>query len=589
LTGPPSGDGVPPIAKPAGLGAEVIPLRLSLAAIMALSLILRVIGLNWGLPGPGRSYPYHPDEPLLAIAALQIDFAALQLSPRFFSYGSLPIYLDRLAFDVAGRVGWAHSLATPGVKPAELVGDVIRVSRWVTVLMGVLTVWALGVLGARLYGQRTGLLAALLLALTPLHAAQGHYCTVDVPAALWTTFCLLLCAGVMRAPDRATLALAGLCAGLAASTRYNAGVVLAAPLVTLAATWRRPEWYASDRAAAAIYTPLAALGAFLLTTPGILIDSGRFWHDFLFELQHSETGHGLVFVNTPPAWIYHLTRSLPDGLGVPLTLAVIAGVVWAAVRHTKEDGLLLGFVLVFFLVIGGAQLKFARYLMPVLPALLLLAARLLVGGEGEVRGMNDRPDRAHALDSRGGAGVSAAVRLIAWAWIILAAGCYSVAMVKVFARPDPRDQAAGWVQQALRPGERVGLGGPPWFYTPPLVADLGCANVLKRICGGTPPAWIVAPGRDQEALPVETLAQARPKYVVVSEFEYFDPLRLRNELGRTDAMTLLIDTLHRRYRLVRTFRNRPSLGPIRWFTGGPPVHDLLYPMPDIRLYQRVGR
>src|SRR5262249_2777753 len=102
------------------------------------------------------------------------------------NYGSLPIYLDRLALDAAGRAGWLHSTASVGVAPGEMIGDVIRASRWVGLLMGLLTVWAAGILGTRLYGQRVGTFSALLLALAPLHLAQGHFGTVDVPAGLWT-------------------------------------------------------------------------------------------------------------------------------------------------------------------------------------------------------------------------------------------------------------------------------------------------------------------------------------------------------------------------------------------------------------------
>jgi 4-amino-4-deoxy-L-arabinose transferase-like glycosyltransferase len=172
-----------------------------------------------------------------------------------------------------------------------------------------LTVVAAAALGARLFGERTGALAALLLAAAPLHLAQGHYSTVDVPAALWTTLCLLLCAGALQAPARGALVAAGLCAGLAASTKYNAGLVLLAPLFTLAATWRREEWYASERAAALVFIPLAAAAAFLVTTPGLFIDTERFWAALRYELAHTGTGHGLVFINTTPAWLIHLSSS----------------------------------------------------------------------------------------------------------------------------------------------------------------------------------------------------------------------------------------------------------------------------------------
>lgn len=548
--------------------------------------MLRVLGLGWGLPGPTRAYPYHPDEPLLALAAFRVEFGTLHLSPQFFNYGSLPIYLDRLAYDGAARAGRVPPDDAAGVEPAERIGEMIRTGRWITVLMGVLTIWTTGLLGASLFGTRAGLLAALLLALAPLHLAQGHYATVDVPAGFWTTVCLLLSAGALQTPDRRALALAGLCAGLAASTRYNAGLVLAAPVYALAVTWRRAEWYASDRAAAVVYTPLAAVLAFLVTTPGIVIDSARFWGALQFEWQHSATGHGRVFMHTPPAWLFHLTRSLPDGLGIPLTLAVIAGVVWAAIRHTLEDGLLLIFVLLFFLLIGGAEIKFARYVVPILPALIVLAARLLAGERAPARAPAHQGDTGTVSVERQWTRYLAPARLMAAAGLILWTGCYGVAMAQVFARPDPRDRAAEWVRGSLRPGERVGLGGKPWFYTPPVAPHLGWTHVLLTVASYPLPGWIIAPSGKEEALPVQTLLSARPQYVIVSEFEYYDSLRLRAATGGADEMTALIDALQSHYRLARTFRNRPSLGPLRWFATEPPVHDLLYPMPDVQVYER---
>jgi hypothetical protein len=570
-----------------------------------LSLALRVAGLGWGLPGPGRNYPYHPDEPLLALAVLRVDFQAVQLNPHFFNYGSLCIYLDRLAVDGAARAGLINLRPQSRADVARLIGDVIAAGRWLTVLMGVLTVAATAALGARLFGAGTGALAALLLALAPLHLAHGHYNTVDVSSALWTTLCLLLCAGVLSQPNRGALAAAGACAGLAASTKYNAGIVFIAPLFTLAATWRRGEWYASDRAAAVIYTPLAAAAAFLITTPGIFLYPDQFWHDFLYEVHHTATGHGLVFVHTPPAWLYHLSQSLPDGLGLPLAIAVVAGVVWALLRHRPEDGLLLVFVLAYYVLIGGAVVKFSRYLLPILPALLVLAARLLTG-EGKLVGSNARGKAPagvssgphSASDSAPGDSLTAELassgrpvahqRALALLLVLLWTTASGIAMAAVFARPDPRDQAADWVVRNRRRGERVGLVSQPWFYTPPLSPSLGCTHALQRILGEPVPAWIVAPSRGQSTLSPAELARSQPAYIVTSEFEYIDPLRLRAEVGKTDGTTALFDAMRDRYQLIRTFRNRPTLGPLRWFEERPPVHDLLYPMPDVRIYRLRG-
>ncbi len=561
---------------------------------LLIGLALRVAGLGWGLPAAGRGYPYHPDEPVVALATLRIDFGALQLSPRMFNYGSLSLYLDRLAINLVAAMGGVDLAPTaPSPAAGRTVGAVIRIGRWLTVVMGVLTVAVVAGLGARLYGPAAGGLAALLLALAPLHLAHGHYNTVDVPATFWTTLCLLLCAGALRRPGRAALATAGACAGLAASTKYNAGLVVLAPLYVLAATWRRPTWCPLDRAAALVYTLLAAAAVFLLTTPGIFLDPVQFWHDFRFELWHSSTGHGLVFEHTSPAWLYHLTRSLPDGLGVPLALVAMAGVVCALFRHRVEEGLLLSFLLPYFMVIGSAEVKFSRYLLPILPPLLLLAARLLVStsaGRDDQHGDRETRRDGSLVDSTApashwGEAPAGIVRGVALAIVVVWTGVYGAAMAATFVRPDPRDQAATWVNEQRREGERVALGGDPWFYTPPLTASLGCTKYLAGVCGAPAPAWIVAPR--QGALSLTELDGSRAAFVVVSEFEFGDPLRLRAETGYTDGTTALLDHLAGRFVLARTFRNRPRLGPFGWFQRAAPVHDLLYPMPDVRVYHRI--
>ncbi len=94
--------------------------------------------------------------------------------------------------------------------------------------MGVGTVWAVYAIGRRLWGRRAGLLAALTLAIMPLHAQHSHFLTVDVPATFWGVLSLLwavrLATGDPK-PLRAAL-LAGVFAGLAAATKYNMALAI---------------------------------------------------------------------------------------------------------------------------------------------------------------------------------------------------------------------------------------------------------------------------------------------------------------------------------------------------------------------------
>jgi hypothetical protein len=63
---------------------------------------------------------------------------------------------------------------------------------------------------------------------------------------------------------------------------------------------------------------------------------------------------------------------------------------------------------------------------------------------------------------------------------------------------------------------------------------------------------------------------------------------LNGETGYHDPVTELLAALPRDYRLAKVCRNRPALGRLRWFQRRAPVHDLLYPMPDVRIYERTA-
>jgi hypothetical protein len=77
-------------------------------------------------------------------------------------------------------------------------------------------------------------------------------------------------------------------------------------------------------------------------------------------------------------WAYELVAALPYVLGVPVYLAALAGLVRAAMRRTLGDRLVLAMVVPYFVVVGGASVTFPRYLLVVVPGLVLLAARFAV-------------------------------------------------------------------------------------------------------------------------------------------------------------------------------------------------------------------
>jgi 4-amino-4-deoxy-L-arabinose transferase-like glycosyltransferase len=562
--------------------------------LFVIALAPRLIGLGWALPDASRYYSYHPDEAVLLWAIHQVRFRDLQLSPHFFNYGSLYLYLCRGALDLAATVGWVN---LPPARPAALpmgtwVGDFARmhvIGRLVAALLGALTAVVTYGLGRRLFGEGAGRIAGLFMALAPLHLVHSHFLAVDVPATFWVTAALWAAARAWEAPARPRWLLAGVLAGFAAGTKYNAGLVaLAAAAALVMAVRRAPAGRRRDAALdGGVYLFLGVVIGFLVATPGVLIDTVLFRYALAFERAHMAQGHDLVFVNTAPGWIYHVTESLGGGLGWPATLLCLAGFGWALYRRRGGDLLLLAYFVPYYLLIGSFQVKFARYVIPLLPVLAVWAGRLLSeAGPAWRSGIRTDPEdvQAHGRAARPRwrllAGVAGAAALVAMA-------LYAGALEALLVTPDTRTEAAAWVADR-RPGVTVGLLRPPWYYTPPLSPGIGCVKQMRNFCAPDLPAdrRVVAPPESASFLSLARLRAERPALVVVNEFEYSDPLRLARAGGPRTEMAELWGELRQNYTEVAVFRHRPRLGAMTWFARSAPPHDLLYIMPTTRVFER---
>jgi hypothetical protein len=140
-------------------------------------------------------------------------------------------------------------------------------------------------------------------------------------------------------------------------------------------------------------------------------------------------------------------RSLVIGLGWPMVLAVLAGLGLAVIR--RDGAMLLVAALPFSMiaVLGAQQMYFARFLLPTLPALVVVAAVVL--------------DRL--------AGLRPLAALIAG---LLVAGPTLVDAVRfdvLLTREDTRRQAADWIDRQLPPGSAVASDAPP--LGPPLTGQ----------------------------------------------------------------------------------------------------------------------
>jgi 4-amino-4-deoxy-L-arabinose transferase-like glycosyltransferase len=572
-------------AKPKPLGRWI-----GLALLMLVAVGLRAWGLNWGLPSAARYYPYHPDETVLLNAVCSVNPLWGDFTPGFYNYGSLYILLTRIVFDFAAPIaGWG---SVPRQEPfSQWVGDfahLLVLGRWVTVALGAATVPVTFGLGRRLFGERAGWIAAVFSAIAPGLVVFGHYMTVDVPSAFFSSLALLAAAVALEKaraekirPAMIWIAAAGVAAGLAAGTKYNAGLALLPVLVPVWALWKSER--RGIAVAGLVLSGLAAGAAFLLSTPGVLLETPRFVHDFGVELSRNASGQGMIFQGTMPGALYHLWITLPISLEWPLYLLSLAGVVVSLRRRRPEDALLWLFILPTFLTLAGAERKFVRYAVPLIPPLCVLAARAVD------EGLQTRLSGAwKAAGGVAGLGAIAA----------------STACLGVLSGTDSRDLAADYLRSHAAAADVVALSSDPWpLWTPPVDPTAACKQ--GQYLGG-PPIWeenkahdapptpfqlsagfrVLAPRPNTGALAVPLLNQYRPRYVVMADYEWEDPERLRRAVPHFQSGLLDLKAALTDYHVAADFRPRPSLLGFTWWSRGIPPHDWRYYMPELRVYER---
>lgn len=539
--------------------------KCALPAIILLAVGLRVWGIGWGLPTAAHYFSYHPDENTILLSAMRVNLFAGQLDPNYYNYGSLFMFMVSIAAVLGSFFGL---IRLPSEDVFSKIGEFAKLymaGRMIAVVLGVLTVYLVYLLGKRAYGRKAGIMAALFMAAMPIHVMHSRFVTVDVPATFFIVLSLLFAIRILDGNRLRDYLLSGLFAGLAAGTKYNAGLVILSPIVAhLIAHRARPIL----RPVSPKLWVMLILGAagFLIGTPGAILNYTRFSRDFAFEVLHVRTGHGLVFAHTGSGFVYHVTHSLWPGMGLPLLALGGIGVLYALYRRKPADLTLMAFVVVYYLVIGMAHVRFARYTIPLLPVMAVIGARPV----------------ADLLNTRIRAiRYATAVILIS---IIAYTTFYSLALDRVMASPDTRDQAVRWIRGNIPAGSSIAFPTIPWFYTPPLDPYFGLPSPSERFNQASEVAdysLVVNADREWDA---DFLERESPSYVILSEFEYVDRRRIKDR-----AYESYSDVLKRDYHLVRRFSDSPSLFGLKAPFIPRLPHDMSYPSPTILIYgQRDG-
>lgn len=404
--------------------------------ILLVGLSLRVVRLDFGDALP---YLAHPDEPTQYDAAMRI-LRTGDLNPHFFAYPSLCLYasaavlgLGALAMRWAGEIA---GFADLGSIEVEQVGigivphpGLLLLGRFLSALMGTLGIALLMLLVRELCTSGWApLLAGLALALSPEHIRLSHYMTVDVTAASIALAALVACASALRTGSGRRLLWAAALAGLSASAKYNYGVAFAA----VALTGLLLDGGARQKIARIVRAGAIFAGAFLLTSPFVLLDYPAAWAAISSEMKHYAAGDiGVAGSSTLwyLSWLWH---------GDPAALLLgLAGFAITMRRRPARFAPVAVFVLSFAFLIAKQRFHVPRAALPVL-VLLIGGAALAI--EAAVDGTRHRLGDRRALSVLLG-GVLAAG--------ILTPGLANLPELLFLRGPSARARAQAWFDHAL--------------------------------------------------------------------------------------------------------------------------------------------
>ena len=340
--------------------------------IVLIALAIRVWGNWWDYPGN-----YHPDEAKLVRTAVAF-FEEKTIRTDFLAYPTLYTYCLTLLFTVIGSVGtalgtfaeWGGSMlafydACPG--PLHVI------ARTVTALFGAGTVWLTWLLGARLFSPRTGLVAALCLTFSYTHVLASHYATTDVPATFFVLLTVLLAQRIFTGSDSGREYLyAGLFAGLAAATKYPAGLVFAS--IIAATIWgTSPAARLQRRSYRSLATAAcAAIVGFLLACPSALVQWRDFFGALFDESIHAHTGHLGSVPGDLLGYVTHLTPAA--GVGYAIAAAAFLGLLTGLFYMRRAALFIVAFPVCYYALIATSTLQTLRYITPVIPFICLFAA-----------------------------------------------------------------------------------------------------------------------------------------------------------------------------------------------------------------------
>ena len=392
--------------------------------MIALAIILSAaVGLRtWGLNQVG----YNTDEAVYAgqAAAIAQDPALKELFPVFRAHPLLFQFVLALLFhfgisDLGGRL--------------------------VAVAVGVATVYLVYRLGNLLYGPKAGLLAALILALMPYHVVVSRQVLLDGPLVFSATLTLYLLARFAKTEHPAWLHATGVGMGLIVLSKET-GIILIGAIYAFLALSREIQLRIRDLVIATFLTALM-IAPFPLS---ILLAGGTTSGKQYLVWQ--------LFRRPNHAWDFY-PATVPTAMGILVIIVALFGLWMMRHERTWRERLLICWILVPAVFFQLWPTKGFQYLLPIAPAVAILAGRTLAGWSLPTKEIQWLGRRLNHTGARALVAGIVALSLLVPSWRVIQPSTSGTFIAGTGGVPGGRE-AGQWVLANIPPGATLLTVGP---------------------------------------------------------------------------------------------------------------------------------
>jgi hypothetical protein len=365
-----------PLASMRAFGRAIANIDRILLVSLLLTITFSIEGINWG-----RVECWNPDE-----VALRSIFKKNKppFEPATFTKPPFHTYLTYFTVLQGVHVleGWGkkeqkyfeHSTNYNAEK--NRFNDVVLLgARFLTLTLYLGSVLLAFAIAYQFWGLVAARITALFMATSAGFIAVNHFLTADSPMLFWMLLAFFFAQRILTKGTWPPYLLAGLFVGLATATKYNAlAVGMAIPVA---------HWLRSTNLKQALFSPRMILGVlmvptgFILGCPYAVLDHKNFVKDFMYNYTVAPKYGGQVSGHSYGDFIARMTEILgwPGAIWVALAVAASLIVVIIGKRpalSVKGFVLAASVILLYYLKIGAFARIETRFVLPVVPFLLLI-------------------------------------------------------------------------------------------------------------------------------------------------------------------------------------------------------------------------